>query len=80
MHHKNIINNYCLKVNARVAFYVETSDKGLVASNISLDSKSKTTSRKSGKNLSDKTIIILFVFLFIIQVIILVKEFICSTN
>jgi hypothetical protein len=50
-HQKNIVNNSRLKVNARVVFHAETSDKGLVANNIELDSKAKAT---SSKGLSDR--------------------------
>ncbi|CAC9439623.1 hypothetical protein BSPLISOX_2803 [uncultured Gammaproteobacteria bacterium] len=76
-HQKNIVNNSRLKVNTCVVFHAETSDKGLVANNIKLDSKAKAT---SSKGLSDKTIMILFAFLFVTQAIILFKVFIGFTN
>lgn len=75
-HQKNIINNSRLKVNTHVVFHAETSDKGLFANNIKLDRKAKVTSSKPSKDLSDKTIMMLFTFLFVIQAVILFKEFI----
>ncbi|CAB5496759.1 hypothetical protein [uncultured Gammaproteobacteria bacterium] len=76
-HQKNIVNNSRLKVNTRVVFHVETSDKGLVANNIKLEGKAKVT---SSKGLSDRAIIALFTLLFVTQIVILFKEFIGFAN
>ena len=64
VHQKNVYNKSRLRVDARVKYKVETSEKGLVAVDVNLEKLSTET-----KPLTDQTIKRMFVILLLIQVI-----------
>ena len=64
VHQKNVYNKSRLRVDARVKYKVETSEKGLVAVDVQLE---KLSAEK--KPLTDNTIKIMFVVLLLMQVI-----------
>ena len=64
VHQKNVYNKSRLRVDTRVKYKVETSEKGLVAVDVKLE---KLTEEK--KSLTDNTIKIMFVILLLIQLI-----------
>ena len=64
VHQKNIYNKSRLRVDTRVKYRVETSEKGLVAVDVKLEKLSEEK-----KPLTDNTIKIMFVILLLMQVI-----------
>ena len=64
VHQKNVYNKSRLRVDTRVKYQVETSEKGLVAVDVKLEKLSTET-----KQLTDQTIKRMFVILLLIQVI-----------
>ena len=64
VHQKNIYNKSRLRVDTRVKYKVETSEKGLVAVDVKLEKLSEEK-----KPLTDNTIKIMFVILLLIQLI-----------
>ena len=64
VHQKNIYNKSRLRVDSRVKYEVETSEKGLVAVDVKLEKLSEEK-----KPLTDNTIKIMFVILLLMQVI-----------
>ena len=64
VHQKNVYNKSRLRVDTRVKYKVETSEKGLVAVEVTLE---KLSLEK--KPLTDKTIKGMFVILLLMQVI-----------
>ena len=64
VHQKNVFNKSRLRVDTRVKYKVETSEKGLVAVNVQLE---KLSAEK--KPLTDNTIKTMFVVLLLMQVI-----------
>ncbi|NYT52080.1 MAG: cold shock domain-containing protein [Candidatus Vesicomyosocius endoextente] len=76
VHQKNIFNKSRLKVNTRVVFNTQNSEKGLVAMDVNLEKGVKTPNLESKtKTLSYSTIKSMFVILFIIQAVIVYKIF-----
>ncbi len=74
VHQKNIFNKSRLKANTRVVFAAESSEKGLVATNVELEGgKIKVTSTTDG--MSDATIRTLFTIMFVIQAVVVYKVF-----
>jgi CspA family cold shock protein len=71
VHQKNIYNKSRLKADTRVVFQAESSDKGLVATNVKLE---KSDSAEPTP-LSDGAIKGMFAVLFIIQVVVAYKVF-----
>ena len=65
VHQKNVYNKSRLKVNTRVKYKVETSEKGFVAVDVKLEE-----SREETKPLTDSTIKRMFAILLLIQLII----------
>ena len=63
VHQKNVFNKSRLRVDTRVKYKVETSEKGLVAVDVQLE---KLSDEK--KPLTDNTIKIMFVVLLLMQV------------
>ncbi len=74
VHQKNIFNKSRLKVNTRVVFNTQNSEKGWVAMDVNLEKGVKTPNLES-KTLSYSTIKSMFIILFIIQAIIIYKIF-----
>lgn len=70
VHRKNIFNQSRLKVNTRVVFKAENSEKGWVATDVDLEKAAKEFSSKS-KTLSNIAIKRLFIVLFLIQSIVI---------
>ena len=64
VHQKNIYNKSRLRIDTRVRYKVETSEKGLVAVDVKLEKLSEET-----KPLTDNTIKKMFVILLLIQLI-----------
>jgi len=64
VHQKNVYNKSRLRVDTRVKYKVETSEKGLVAVDVKLEKLSEEK-----KPLTDNTIKIMFVILLLMQVI-----------
>ena len=64
VHQKNVYNKSRLRVDTRVKYKVETSEKGLVAVDVKLEKLSEEK-----KPLTDSTIKIMFVILLLMQVI-----------
>ena len=64
VHQKNVYNKSRLRVDTRVKYNVETSEKGLVAVDVKLEKLSEEK-----KLLTDNTIKIMFVILLLMQVI-----------
>ena len=64
VHQKNVYNKSRLRVDTRVKYRVETSEKGLVAVDVKLVKLSEET-----KPLADNTIKRMFVILLLIQLI-----------
>ena len=64
VHQKNVYNKSRLRVDTRVKYKVETSEKGLVAIDVKLEKLSEEK-----KPLTDNTIKIMFVILLLMQVI-----------
>tara|TARA_B100000508_G_scaffold34614_1_gene26879 strand:+ start:157 stop:465 length:309 start_codon:yes stop_codon:yes gene_type:complete len=64
VHQKNVYNKSRLRVDTRVNYKVETSEKGLVAVDVKLEKLSEEK-----KPLTDNTIKIMFVILLLMQVI-----------
>ena len=64
VHQKNVYNKSRLRVDTRVKYNVETSEKGLVAVDVKLEKLSEEK-----KPLTDNTIKIMFVILLLMQVI-----------
>ena len=64
VHQKNVYNKSRLRVDTRVKYKVETSEKGLVAVDVKLEKLSEEK-----KLLTDNTIKIMFVILLLMQVI-----------
>ena len=64
VHQKNVYNKFRLRVDTRVKYKVETSEKGLVAVDVKLEKLSEEK-----KPLTDNTIKIMFVILLLMQVI-----------
>ena len=64
VHQKNIYNKSRLRIDTRVKYKVETSEKGLVAVDVKFEKLSQET-----KPLTDNTIKGIFVILFLIQLI-----------
>ena len=65
VHQKNVYNKSRLKVNTRVKYKVETSEKGFVAVDVKLEE-----SREETKPLTDNAIKRMFAILLLIQLII----------
>lgn len=61
VHQKNIYNGEKLKLNTRVKFAIELSDKGPIATEVEV--------LEQKQNLSNRTIIIMFFFLLVIQIL-----------
>jgi len=75
VHQKNIFNKSRLKSNTRVTFTAESSEKGLVATNVELENgKAKSTSSTSN-GLSDGAIKGMFAVLFVMQAVVIYKVF-----
>ncbi|WP_190600102.1 cold-shock protein [Candidatus Vesicomyidisocius sp. SY067_SCS001] len=74
VHQKNIFNKSRLKVNTRVVFNTQNSEKGWVAMDVNLEKDVKKPNLES-KMLSYGAIKSMFVILFIIQAIIVYKIF-----
>ena len=64
VHQKNVYNKSRLRVDTRVKYKVETSEKGLVAVDVKLEKLSEET-----KPLTDNTIKRMFFILLLIQLI-----------
>ena len=64
VHQKNVYNKTRLRIDTRVKYRVETSEKGLVAVDVKLDKLSEET-----KPLTDNTIKRMFFILLLIQLI-----------
>ena len=64
VHQKNVYNKSRLRVDTRVKYQVETSEKGLVAVDVKLEKLSTET-----RPLTDQTIKRMFVILLLIQLI-----------
>ena len=64
VHQKNIYNKSRLRIDTRVKYKVETSEKGRVAVDVKFEKLSQET-----KPLTDNTIKGIFVILFLIQLI-----------
>ena len=64
VHQKNIYNKSRLRSDTRVTFRVETSEKGLVATNVKIEEP-----EKEKMPLTDSTIKIMFAILFAMQII-----------
>ena len=64
VHQKNVYNKSRLRVDTRVKYKVETSEKGLVAVDVKLEKLSEEK-----KPLTDSTIKIMFIILLFIQLI-----------
>ena len=64
VHQKNVYNKSRLRVDTRVKYKVETSEKGLVAVDVKIEKLSEEK-----KPLTDNTIKIMFVILLLMQVI-----------
>lgn len=64
VHQKNVYNKSRLRVDTRVKYKVETSEKGMVAVDVKLEKLSEEK-----KLLTDNTIKIMFVILLLMQVI-----------
>ena len=64
VHQKNVYNKSRLRVNTRVKYLTETSEKGLVAVDVKLEKSIEET-----KPLTDQTIKGMFVILLLIQLI-----------
>ncbi len=74
VHQKNIFNKSRLKANTRVVFAADSSEKGLVATNVKLEGgKIKLTSTTDG--MSDATIRTLFAIMFVTQAVVVYKVF-----
>ncbi|BBB22815.1 cold-shock DNA-binding domain protein [Abyssogena phaseoliformis symbiont OG214] len=75
IHQKNIFDKSRLKVNTRVVFSAQNSEKGWVAMDVNLEKGAKIPSSES-KPLSNGVVKGMFIILFIIQVIVVYKIFI----
>ncbi len=75
VHQKNIFNKSRLKVNTRVVFNGEESDKGPVAINVELEGGQSGADLKSSKALSNGTIKFMFLVLFAAQAAVVYKVF-----
>ena len=64
VHQKNVYNKSRLRVDTRVKYKVETSEKGMVAVDVKLEKLSEEK-----KLLTDNTIKIMFVILLLMQMI-----------
>ena len=64
VHQKSVYNKSRLRSDARVTFRVETSEKGLVATNVKLE-----RAEKEKMPLTDSTIKTMFAILFVMQII-----------
>ena len=64
IHQKNVYNKTRLRSDTRVAFKIETSDKGLVAVNVKLEKGAEDK-----KPLTDSSIKLMFPFLLGMQII-----------
>ncbi len=64
VHQKNVYNKSRLRSDTRVTFRVETSEKGLVATNVKLEKP-----EKEKMPLTDSTIKTMFAILFVMQII-----------
>jgi CspA family cold shock protein len=71
VHQKNIYNKSRLRADTRVVFNAESSEKGLVATNVKLEKSDSTESAP----LSDGAIKGMFLVLFIMQIIVAYKVF-----
>ncbi|HAD99606.1 MAG TPA: DNA-binding protein [Gammaproteobacteria bacterium] len=71
VHQKNIYNKSRLKADTRVVFQAESSEKGMVATNVKLEDPSSAEPTP----LSDGAIKGMFAVLFIIQVVVAYKVF-----
>lgn len=72
VHQKNIYNKTRLKEATRVVFQAESSEKGMVATNVKLEKSGNT---ESAAPLSDGAIKGMFAVLFILQVVVAYKVF-----
>ena len=75
VHQKNIYNKSRLKADTRVVFQAESSEKGLVASNVELEKSENSNNTESAAPLSDGAIKGMFAVLFIFQVVVAYKVF-----
>ncbi|QKQ24190.1 cold shock domain-containing protein [Candidatus Ruthia endofausta] len=75
IHQKNIFNKSRLKVNTRVVFSVQNSEKGWVAMDVNLEKDAKVPNSESG-SLSNNAVKSMFVILFVIQAIVIYKIFV----
>ena len=64
VHQKSVYNKSRLRSDTRVTFRVETSEKGLVATNVKLE-----RAEKEKMPLTDSTIKTMFAILFVMQII-----------
>ncbi|HIC40892.1 cold-shock DNA-binding domain protein [hydrothermal vent metagenome] len=71
VHQKNIYNKSRLRADTRVVFNAESSEKGLVATNVKLEKSASTESTP----LSDGAIKSMFLVLLIMQIIVAYKVF-----
>ena len=71
VHQKNIYNKSRLRADTRVVFNAESSEKGLVATNVKLEKSDSTESTP----LSDGAIKGMFLVLLIMQIIVAYKVF-----
>ncbi len=71
VHQKNIYNKSRLQADTRVVFNVESSEKGMVATNVELENSSSGESAP----LSDGAIKGMFAVLFILQLVVAYKVF-----
>ncbi len=75
IHQKNIFNKSRLKVNTRVVFSVQNSEKGWVAMDVNLEKNAKVPNPES-RSLSNNAVKGMFVILFVIQAIVVYKIFV----
>ena len=74
VHQKNIFNKSRLKINTRVVFGIQNSEKGWEAMDVHLEKGAKAPSSESSP-LSNTVVKGMFVILFIIQALVVYKIF-----
>ena len=79
VHQKNIFNKSRLKSNTRVVFVAESSEKGLVATQVELEEGLKSTG-STPKALSDGAIKSMFAILFLMQLMVIYKVFFTTAS
>lgn len=74
VHQKNIFNKSRLKINARVVFDIQNSEKGQEAIDVHLEKGAKAPNSESSP-LSNTVVKGMFIILFIIQALVVYKIF-----